>query len=143
MIREDIYKRMVVRGVSQTDMCKELGVTLQNFNAFVRGGRSIPLASLFSVMDYLRLAFSINDDGADNVVAPKEIIRYIRLYIRRKYRFAKQFAEECGVSISTITTFINGKRDLTSTTFEKILTAMNAKIVVAAPHVVEAEKEGE
>lgn len=124
MIRECIYNRMVQRGISLTVICNDLQLTPQNVSAFLRGKRGLPYGSFIKVMDYLGLTFAIGDKKSD---LPNERTNILfKEAIKAEYGKVYIFVKTCGLSCSTVSSFLSGKRHPSFRILEKM--AENLKI---------------
>lgn len=128
MIRERIYQQMLRRGVNQGTLCNDLCLTISNFNAFIRGKRSIPYKDLIVVMKYLRL--SVAPNGSENTNRPAELMNEIvRERIKEGCFTIQKVGEASGVHYSNITSFITGKRTMSSKPLGKLLHTLGLDIV--------------
>ena len=60
-IREKIALRIKELGIKRCVLCEDLGLSLQNFSAFVTGHRTIPYEDLERVLMYLGLTIKSKD----------------------------------------------------------------------------------
>lgn len=132
MIREAIYNRMVQRGVSQTKLCNDVGLTVQNFNAFIRGSRGIPYVKLMNTMDYLKLTFGLDGGDGQSTLPPSNLNNLVKSQIMAKYKNTYYFAQQSGITGSTISSFVTGKRHMSYKNLEKVLNTLGISIVKRA-----------
>lgn len=59
-IRGKIYLRMKELGVKNRALCSDLGITEQNFSAFINGRRTIPYDDLEKICMYLGMTLKDN-----------------------------------------------------------------------------------
>lgn len=110
-INEIIDERMKYRGVNQTELCKECGLTIQNFNAFVKGKRTLPKESLVKVMSLLTLSFK--KDREDQIL-PTAIEEKLVSLVKGCEKKITEIAQEANISASTLSCIINEKREPTT-----------------------------
>lgn len=101
---------MHYRGVNQTMVCKECGLIVQNFNAFLKGRRCLAIESLIKVMKHLNMAFS--KDGS--AFSPNLIEDKVKVCLKGSEVKMVTIAQETKVSGSTLSTIVNGKRKMSS-----------------------------
>lgn len=101
---------MHYRGVNQTMVCKECGLIVQNFNAFLKGRRCLAIESLIKVMKLLNMAFS--KDGS--AFSPNLIEDKVKVCLKGSEVKMVIIAQETKVSGSTLSTIVNGKRKMSS-----------------------------
>lgn len=128
MIHETILERLNFRGVSQSEICKELGLTVQNFNSFLKGKRGIPYTSLNQILAYLGLNYT---DGT-SVVEPERVNVLMKQKAVEKYGKVSKYAEESGLSGSTVSSVFTGKRKPTAITLEKMLPKLGIALTTDA-----------
>lgn len=107
-INEIINERMRYRGVNQTRICKECGLIVQNFNAFLKGNRGLAKEKLAKVMELLNLSFS--KDGS--VCSPDLIENKIKTCLKECENKMVTVANATKISGSTLSTIVNGKRKM-------------------------------
>lgn len=96
---------MHYRGVNQTMVCKECGLIIQNFNAFLKGSRGLAIESLIKVMKHLNLAFS--KEGSS--FSPNLIEDKVKTSLKESEVKKATIAKSINVSGSTLSTIVNGK----------------------------------
>lgn len=109
-INEIIEERMHYRGINQTMVCRECGLIIQNFNAFLKGSRGLAMESLIKVMKYLNLAFS--KDGS--AFSPNFIEDKVKMCLKGSEEKMVTIAKSVNVSGSTLSTIKNGKRKMSA-----------------------------
>lgn len=109
-INEIIEERMHYRGVNQTMVCKECGLIIQNFNAFLKGSRGLAIESLIKVMKHLNLAFS--KEGS--AFSPNLIEDKVKISLKESEVKMATIAKSINVSGSTLSTIVNGKRKMST-----------------------------
>ena len=128
MIRERIYQQMLKRGVNQVMLCNDLSLTLPNFNAFIRGKRTMPYKDLVAVMKYLRL--SVAPQGMESTSSPVESMSEIfRERVKQGGLKLVEVEAAAGVNRSTISSFITGRSVTSSKNLGKMMQALGLDIV--------------
>lgn len=128
MIRERIYQQMMKRGVNQAMLCNDLCLTLSNFNAFIRGKRTLPYKDLVAVMKYLRL--SVAPQGVETTNVPAENMSEIfRERIKQGKLKLVEVETAAGINRSTISCIINGRSVTSSRNLGKLMSALGLDIV--------------
>lgn len=115
-INEIIEERMYHRGINQTMICKECGMVVQNFNAFLKGNRNLTKESLVKVMDFLSLAY--NKDGS--MLPPNLIEDKVMDCLKACNEKMVTVAKGTNISGSTLSSIISGKRKMSA----KVLNAL-------------------
>ena len=128
MIRERIYQQMLKRGVTQTILCNDLCLQTSNFNAFIRGNRTMPYKDLVTVMRYLRL--SVAPKGTEFTTTPPENMNEI-FSNRIKQGGLKLVEVEAasGINRSSISSILTGKHVSSSRNIGKLMQALGLDIV--------------
>ena len=101
---------MHYRGINQTMVCRECGLIIQNFNAFLKGSRGLAMESLIKVMKYLNLAFS--KDGS--AFSPNFIEDKVKMCLKGSEEKMVTIAKSVNVSGSTLSAIKNGKRKMSA-----------------------------
>lgn len=128
MISERINEQMNSRGVSQTQLCKELSLTISNFNAFINGKRPLPYRNLVAVMKYLRL--SVGPAGTEySSVEPENMKAVFRDRIKQGGFKISEVEAVSGINRSTITSIITGKRVTSTRNVGRLMDALGLDIV--------------
>ena len=127
MIREAIYNRMAQRGINQTKLCNDLGLLPQNISAFLRGHRGIPYSALIKILNYLGLTFS--SDGKASDLPNERVNIFFKDIIKGKYGKINLFVKNSGISGSTVSSFLSGKRHPSYFILEKMTQKLNIDIV--------------
>ena len=107
-INEIIDERMKYRGVNQTELCKECGLTVQNFNAFIKGRRTLPRKSTIKVMIFLTLYFK---KEGENSISPTAFEGELLNLVKLSNKKTTEIAKKLNISNSTLSCIINGKRE--------------------------------
>lgn len=128
MIREAILQKIEERGISQAKLCDDLGLTRQNFSSFLTGRRSLPLKVVVDVMQHLNLTVG-DADGKSAYTAVKEVPEIISRGLVCQGVTLKRLAEMCEISQSTISCFLNSKRNICVGNLEKMLKALDMGVV--------------
>lgn len=110
-INEIVDDRMKYRGVNQTELCKECGLTIQNFNAFIKGKRTLPMESLVRVMALLTLYYK---KEGENPISPADIEEKLVSLAKGCGKKITEIAQEANISASTLSCIINGKREMSA-----------------------------
>lgn len=119
---------MLNRGVNQTTLCRELSLTVSNFNAFIKGKRPMPYRDLIEVLKFLRL--SIGPSGAEySSVEPSCMNTVFRERIKQGGFKMAEVEAVSGINGSTITSFITGKRQTSSRNIGKLMDALGLDVV--------------
>lgn len=108
-INEIIDERMIYRGVNQTELCKECGLTIQNFNAFIKGKRTLPRENLVRVMALLTLYYK---KEGENPISPTDIEEKLVSLAKGCDKKITEIAQEANISASTLSCIVNGKRKM-------------------------------
>ena len=127
-IRERIYQHMLHRGVTQATICNDLGLQISNFNAFIRGNRTISFKDLVSVLKYLHL--SVAPIGSECATIPPERMNEVfRNRIKNGGKKIAEIASASGICSSCISSIITGKRTASSRNLGKLMAALGLGIV--------------
>jgi len=119
---------MLNRGVNQTTLCADLCLQGTNFNAFIRGKRSIPYKDLVSVLKYLRLSVApIGTEVTNN--PPESINEIFRNRIKNGGLKLIEVEAASGICRTSISSIITGKHTTSSKNLEKLMTALGLDIV--------------
>lgn len=116
---------MHYRGVNQTMVCRECGLIVQNFNAFLKGSRGLAIESLIKVMKHLNLAFS--KEGS--VFSPNLIEDKIKISLKGSEVKMVTIAKSINVSGSTLSTIVNGKRKMSSKVLYALIDYFGIEVV--------------
>lgn len=128
MIRERIYQQMMKRGVNQAMLCNDLCLTLPNFNAFIRGKRTMPYKDFVAVMKYLRL--SVAPQGTETTSVPVENMNEIfRERIKQGKLKLVEVEAAAGINRSTISSIITGRSVTSTRNLGKLMSALGLDIV--------------
>lgn len=131
MIREKIRARMREQGVTQKTLCEDMGITLQNFSTYLSGARGIPFSRLLTVLDYLGLTFRLGE--ADGTTANGNGLRaLVELAIKCRGMKLKEYAAESGIHYSTLSSFINGRRNLSCECLEAVVEQLGIELCARA-----------
>ena len=125
-INEIIDERMKYRGVNQTELCKECGLTIQNFNAFLKGRRTLPKKSLIKVMVFLKLQFK---KKGENPISPTTIEEKLVSLVKGFGNKTPEIAKDTNISASTLSCIINGKRELSSKAINSLVDYFGFQVV--------------
>lgn len=101
---------MHYQGVNQTEVCKECGLVVQNFNAFLKGNRNLTTENLVKVMELLHLAWK-KDDSA---FSPNLIEDKVKTCLKDCEEKMVTIAKTTNVSGSTLSTIVNDKRKMSA-----------------------------
>lgn len=128
MIREQIQEKMNVRGVNQAMLCRDLGLTVSNFNAFLHGKRTMPYKTFISILLYLRLSVAPKGMTLTEVSADQlpDILRFRIKQLR--YRMA-DVEKASGVNKTSIASIITGNRKPSTGNLDRIMQALSLEIV--------------
>lgn len=128
MIRERIYQQMLKRGVNQVTLCNDLCLTLPNFNAFIRGKRTMPYKDLVSVMKYLRL--SVAPQGTESTSTQVENMSEVfRERVKQGGFKLVEVEAAAGINRSTISSIITGRSVTSTKNLGKLMQALGLDIV--------------
>lgn len=116
---------MHYRGINQTMICKECGLVVQNFNAFLKGNRTLAKESLARVMEYLNLAYS--KDGS--AFSPNLIEEKVLTYLKSGEEKMVTIAKAVNVSGSTLSTIINGKRKMSTKVLNVLIEHFGIEVI--------------
>lgn len=61
MIREAIRERIKDLRITQKQLAEELGITYQNLNGFLTGRRTLPVADIERMLQYLKLILKVDE----------------------------------------------------------------------------------
>lgn len=126
MIQESIKDRIQKLGLTQKKVCDDLGLIAQNFNGYLKGSRAIPFETLSSLMTYLRLG--LFEPVSKTYTAMKNAQFIIKDKVDNEKLKLKDIAAKACVDQSTISSFLNGHRDISAKSFESILIALEFQI---------------
>ena len=127
-IRERIDQHMLHRGVTQAMICNDLGLQISNYNAFIRGNRTISFKDLVSVMKYLHL--SVAPAGTEFAVIPPERMNEVfRNRIKCSGKKIVEIASASGICSSCISSIVTGKRTASSRNLGKLIAVLGLDIV--------------
>ena len=119
-LNDSILKRMAALEISQNKVSEDLGLTPQNFNSFINGGRVMPYEHLMSVLAYLRLG--VGDVGAKKAsFTAREINKEVRRKINERGMKVKDAACLTGINASTLSSFLKGSRSISNRNIEKLM----------------------
>lgn len=127
-IRERIYQQMLLRGVTQAMICNDLGLQVSNFNAYIRGNRTISFRDLVSVMTYLHISVAPIGTEFTNI-PPDKMNEVFRERIKRSGLKMSEISAASGICSSSISSIITGKRTASSRNLGKLMTALGLDIV--------------
>lgn len=126
-INEIIEERMRYRGINQTEICKECGMNIQNFNSFLKGNRKLPKSYFIKVMGFL--SYTFKKDG-EAPVLPDDIETTLVADIKNSGDTATKIASQCNVSVSTLSCILNGKRQMTTDGIMELSEYFGYKLVI-------------
>lgn len=127
MIREQIQHWMEVRGVSQTMLCRDLELSVQNFNAFMHGRRIVSINKLVVIMEYLRVMFA--KDGNTYDYRPKDMSMFFLAITKGRGLCILELAENAGINGCSLSSFINGNRNLNYHSLDKLCDTLGVEMV--------------
>ena len=116
---------MHYRGVNQTMVCRECGLIVQNFHAFLKGSRGLAIESLIKVMKHLNLAFS----KGGSVFSPNLIEDKVKISLKGSEVKMVTIAKSINVSGSTLSTIVNGKRKMSSKVLYALIDYFGIEVV--------------
>lgn len=125
-INEIIDERMKYRGVNQTELCKECSLTIQNFNAFIKGKRTLPKESLVKVMTLLTLYYKKEDE---NPISPTAIEEKLVSLVKGCGKKLTEIAQETNISASTLSCIFNGKREMSAKAVDALIDYFGFQVV--------------
>lgn len=128
MIRERIYQYMLKKSISHTTLCNDLGLQISNFNAFIRGKRTLPYKNFVSVLRYLSLSIGAPSSGF--TVNPPEIMSVVfrNTIICRGIKLS-EVESITGICQSSLSSIITGNRTTSTKNLDKIISALGLDIV--------------
>ncbi len=128
LIRERVYQQMLHQGITQTELCNDLCLQKSNFNAFLRGERSISFFNLIGLMRRLRL--SVAPIGKEYTNLQVEYIReYCLSRIKDGGKKLSEVANALGMDAGSLSGIVTGKRACSSKVMERILNVLGLDIV--------------
>lgn len=127
MIIEELQHWMDVRGVNQTRLCTDLGISIPNYNAFLHGKRIIQCNKLARIMDYLRVTFAKNGQTLD--YRPKDMSMFFLAITKGQGIRISELAERMGCSPCSLSSFINGNRSLSFRILDRMCETLGVQIV--------------
>lgn len=125
-INEIIDERMKYRGVNQTELCKECGLTIQNFNAFIKGKRALPKESLVKVMELLTLYYK---KEGENPISPTAIEEKLVSLAKGCGKKITEIAQGTNISASTLSCIINKKREMSAKVADALIDYFGFQVV--------------
>lgn len=124
-INEIIEERMNHKGVNQTMVSNECGLSCYNFSAFLKGKRMLPKKNINKVMDFLGLVFK----KGKAIIAPSNIEEEIgKMLAQYKDDGLKNLSERTGISESTLYYILNGKRNISTKNIYNLLDVFGIEI---------------
>jgi len=128
MIREQIQEKMNVRGVNQSMLCKDLGLTISNFNAFLHGKRTMPYKMFIDVLQYLRL--SVAPEGMTlTEVSADQLPDILRFRVKQLHYRIADVEKMSGINKCSVASIITGKRMPSTRNLDRIMQALSLEIV--------------
>lgn len=128
MIRERIYQQMLKRGVNQATLCNDLGFHQSNFNAFLRGNRTLTYSNLVSILKYLKLSIGIKSVGIATI-PPEDMSVVFRNRIACGEVKLAAIEASTGICQSSLSSIVTGKRTASTKNLEKLLAALGLDVL--------------
>lgn len=128
MVREAILQKISDKGISQAKLCETLNITKQNFSSFLTGRRSLPFQTVVDVFRYLGLSVGPISKGYASQDA-SHISSILSSRLDSLDLSLKGFSALCGIHQSTISSFLNGKRNISTKNLERIVNALRFSIL--------------
>lgn len=128
MIREVIKDRIQDLGLTQKKVCEALGEHEQNLSSFTNGLRSYPYEKFVALLQTLGL--TIGDRTQYVGQEPPERLRAVlEASIKSSGAKRKEIAELSGVNVSTLSSYLSGKRTICLATLEKLMDCLDLGVI--------------
>lgn len=128
MVREKIRTAIDESDWSQHTFSAKIGMATPNFNAFLKGNRSLPYPKLVKALDELELTIGPKKSGA-SILPPSELPEIFRQGIDSLGLKIREVAEQCGMDVACLSTFLNGSRSTPIRNIEKLMVLLDLEIV--------------
>lgn len=128
MIREAIKERILALGLTQKQVSKAMGVYEQNLSSFMTGLRSYPYDKFIDLITLLGLSVGLKC-GYVGVYPPDEIRVAVRDAIESSGLMRRKVAEKSGINESTLSSYLTGKRPISVSILEKLMSALDLGFV--------------
>jgi hypothetical protein len=128
MVRERIRMAIDASDFSQHQFSEKIGVATPNLNAFLKGARSLPYPKLVKALDELALTIGPRSAGA-SIMPPSEMPEIFRQNIDNAGMKIKDVAEQTGIDIACLSTFLNGSRTTPIRNIEKLMKHLDLDLV--------------
>ena len=127
MLREDIYKRILEFGLTQKQICDELGLCPQNFNGFIRGSRPIPYDDLVQTLRFLKLGLGFSEYSFTSIPPEEMHIAVKERMASIGYRIQDAVALT-HINKSVLSSFISGKRNISIRNLEILMNSLQLSL---------------
>lgn len=114
------------RGITQTTVCKDLGLIVQNFNAFLKGSRGLAKDDMAAVLDYLGFAYNKDGTSFSTLLLETKITDILKGGNEKMANIAKS----TGISPGTLSAIMNGKRQMSTKVIKTLAEYFGMKLVV-------------
>lgn len=128
MVREKIKTALDVKGWSQHAISEKIGIACPNLNAFLNGARPLPYPKLIRLLDELALTIGPKKQG-QSIIPPSELPEIFRTSIENSGLMIKEVAEQTGIDLACLSTFLNGSRTTPIRNLEKLMFALDLDVV--------------
>lgn len=128
MIREAIRSRIIDLDLSQREICARIGLREQNLSSFLCGGRALSLRKLTVLLELLGLTIGKAGDMV-GTYSLAEIRITVKESVAEHNLRIKELSKMCGVNESSISLFLKGRRLLELNSLERIMSALDLKLV--------------
>lgn len=128
MVREKIRIAIESSDWSQHTISAKVGIKTPNLNAFLKGARPLPYQTLVKVLDELALTIGPKSAGA-SILPPSEMPEIFRQSIENAGQKIKDVAENTGIDVACLSTFLNGSRSMPVRNLEKLMTELGLDLV--------------
>lgn len=128
MVREIIKNAIDKSEWSQHSFSARIGIATPNFNAFLKGSRPLPYSKFVKALDELNLTIGPKKSGA-SILPPSELPEIIRQSIDSAGLKIREVAEQTGIDMACLSTFLNGSRTTPIRNIEKLMIALDLDIV--------------
>ncbi len=128
MIRQAIRKKLEDSGIKQREFCKVIGVASSNFNAFLKGSRTLSYPKFIKAMEELGLSIGLKAAGRA-VLPPSELPEIFKSYFAVSGMKVKEVAEKTDIDNTCLTAFFNGYRNMPIRNIEKVMSLFHLDVV--------------
>lgn len=137
-INEIVRERLYFLGISQTTLCKDVGVNVGAFNNFLNLRRGVSCKWIFQILRYLCLTFCVDGERESTM----DVSDICKLVARRQAELGLTnvtIGKAVGVRPDTFCAFKGGYRSVSTAVLERILNVLGISIVPCNVNVKDIE----